>query len=228
MSNKVRVGVVGTSWWADAMYLPALSNHPLADVRGVVGGTRPEHTREFAAQLGRPGRVRRARRDARGRAAGRPPGPHPQCEPLRVHDGRASARSPRPVREAAGDDLDRSPADGRGGGTGRRHHDGPVHLPVHAGQPVSQGARGRGLHRAAASPEPALLHRLRAVGGLRVAVRRRRGRLGRVRRPRGALGVPGALVLRRGHGRHRRVHPCRAAGAASRRPPLRGRATTPR
>ena len=50
MSDKVRIGVVGTSWWADAMYLPAVSTHPLADVRAVVGGRRPEHTREFATQ----------------------------------------------------------------------------------------------------------------------------------------------------------------------------------
>lgn len=55
MSDKVRIGVVGTSWWADAMYLPALSNHPLADVRGIVGGTRREHTREFAARWNVPG-----------------------------------------------------------------------------------------------------------------------------------------------------------------------------
>jgi predicted dehydrogenase len=55
MSDKVRIGVVGTSWWADAMYLPALSKHPLADVRGVVGGDRRRHTREFATQWGIPG-----------------------------------------------------------------------------------------------------------------------------------------------------------------------------
>lgn len=55
MSERVRVGVVGTSWWADSMYLPALSKHPLAEVRGVVGGSRPEHTREFAARWGIPG-----------------------------------------------------------------------------------------------------------------------------------------------------------------------------
>jgi len=24
MNNKISVGLVGTSWWADAMYLPAL------------------------------------------------------------------------------------------------------------------------------------------------------------------------------------------------------------
>jgi predicted dehydrogenase len=55
VSDKVRIGIVGTSWWADAMYLPALTRHPLADVRGVAGGTRPEHTREFAARWGVPG-----------------------------------------------------------------------------------------------------------------------------------------------------------------------------
>ncbi len=49
MLDKVRIGVVGTSWWADSMYLPALSRHPLADVRAVVGG-HLEHTREFAAR----------------------------------------------------------------------------------------------------------------------------------------------------------------------------------
>ena len=54
MSDKVRIGVVGTSWWADAMYLPALTAHPLADVRGVVGA-RPAHTREFADRWGIPG-----------------------------------------------------------------------------------------------------------------------------------------------------------------------------
>jgi predicted dehydrogenase len=55
MSGKVRIGIVGTSWWADAMYLPALAKHPLAEVRGIVGGSRPAHTREFAAQWGIPG-----------------------------------------------------------------------------------------------------------------------------------------------------------------------------
>ena len=53
MSDRVRIGVVGTSWWSDAMYLPALTRHPLADVRAVVG-TRPGPTREFAARWGIP------------------------------------------------------------------------------------------------------------------------------------------------------------------------------
>ena len=52
--DKVRVGVIGTSWWADAMYLPALTAHPLADVRAVAGGSRPAHTREFASRWGIP------------------------------------------------------------------------------------------------------------------------------------------------------------------------------
>jgi predicted dehydrogenase len=54
MNGKVRVGVVGTSWWADAMYLPAITRHSLAEVRGVVG-SRPEHTHEFAERWGIPG-----------------------------------------------------------------------------------------------------------------------------------------------------------------------------
>ena len=43
MSDRVRIGVVGTSWWADSMYLPALTRHPLADVRAVVGGRARAH-----------------------------------------------------------------------------------------------------------------------------------------------------------------------------------------
>jgi predicted dehydrogenase len=53
MADKVRIGVAGTSWWADSMYLPALADHPLADVRAVAG-TRSEHTREFAETWGIP------------------------------------------------------------------------------------------------------------------------------------------------------------------------------
>ena len=53
MADKVRIGIAGTSWWADSMYLPALAGHPLADLRAVAG-TRPEHTREFAARWGIP------------------------------------------------------------------------------------------------------------------------------------------------------------------------------
>lgn len=34
---SVRVGMVSTSWWADAMYLPALTNHPDVEVVAVAG-----------------------------------------------------------------------------------------------------------------------------------------------------------------------------------------------
>ena len=33
----INIGVIGTSWWADAMYLPALKNHPQANVVAVCG-----------------------------------------------------------------------------------------------------------------------------------------------------------------------------------------------
>jgi predicted dehydrogenase len=52
--DKVRIGIAGTSWWADAMYLPAIAGHPLADIRSIAGGRRAEHTREFAAKWGIP------------------------------------------------------------------------------------------------------------------------------------------------------------------------------
>lgn len=40
MKNKISVGLVGTSWWADAMYLPALQKHAGADVTAVCGRNR--------------------------------------------------------------------------------------------------------------------------------------------------------------------------------------------
>lgn len=40
MSSKVRVGIVGTSGWADFMYLPALQSHPQAEVTAICGRNR--------------------------------------------------------------------------------------------------------------------------------------------------------------------------------------------
>ncbi len=37
MTSSVKVGVIGTSWWADAMFLPALAAHPAAEVVAVCG-----------------------------------------------------------------------------------------------------------------------------------------------------------------------------------------------
>jgi len=47
--TMVKIGVVGTSWWADSMYLPALTNHPQADVVAACGRNR-ERAEGFAAQ----------------------------------------------------------------------------------------------------------------------------------------------------------------------------------
>jgi predicted dehydrogenase len=38
--SGIRVGVVGTSWWTDAMYLPALADHPAGSVRAICGRDR--------------------------------------------------------------------------------------------------------------------------------------------------------------------------------------------
>lgn len=45
----VRIGVVGTSWWVDSMYLPALAAHPGAEVVGICGRD-TERTRARAEQ----------------------------------------------------------------------------------------------------------------------------------------------------------------------------------
>ena len=49
MPEGVRVGIVSTSWWADAMYLPALAAHPQAEVVAVCGRNR-ERAEAFAAK----------------------------------------------------------------------------------------------------------------------------------------------------------------------------------
>ncbi|MEM7129008.1 MAG: Gfo/Idh/MocA family oxidoreductase [Chloroflexota bacterium] len=43
---SVAVGIVGTSWWTDAMYLPALSNHPDVEIVAICG-----RNQERAAQM---------------------------------------------------------------------------------------------------------------------------------------------------------------------------------
>ena len=49
MSKQLKIGIVGTSWWTDAMYMPALARHPHAEVCAIVGRNL-DHTREFAEQ----------------------------------------------------------------------------------------------------------------------------------------------------------------------------------
>lgn len=39
-SNAISVGMVGTSWWADAMHLPALDSHPNATIVAICGRNR--------------------------------------------------------------------------------------------------------------------------------------------------------------------------------------------
>ena len=47
----LRVGLVGTSWWADAMYLPAIADHPHGRIAALCG--RDEgRTRARAEQWG--------------------------------------------------------------------------------------------------------------------------------------------------------------------------------
>lgn len=38
--RRVRVGIVGTSWWTDSFHIPALASHPLADIVSVCGRDR--------------------------------------------------------------------------------------------------------------------------------------------------------------------------------------------
>jgi predicted dehydrogenase len=47
MSEQIRVGIIGTSWWADMMHLPCLMSHPHAVIAAICGRNR-DHAEEMA------------------------------------------------------------------------------------------------------------------------------------------------------------------------------------
>lgn len=47
MTSKIKIGIVGTSWWADAMYLPPLANYDRCEVVAACGRNR-ERAEAFA------------------------------------------------------------------------------------------------------------------------------------------------------------------------------------
>lgn len=51
MTQKVRVGIAGTSWWTDLMFLPALTTHPHATVAAICGRNR-DRAGELARKYG--------------------------------------------------------------------------------------------------------------------------------------------------------------------------------
>lgn len=53
MGEKVRVGIVGTSWWADLMYLPSLQSHSQAEIAAICGRNR-ERAEEMASKYAIP------------------------------------------------------------------------------------------------------------------------------------------------------------------------------
>src|SRR5689334_12113054 len=51
MKDKVKVGVIGTSWWVDLMYVPSFNSHPDARVVAICGRN-AKRAREIAAKFG--------------------------------------------------------------------------------------------------------------------------------------------------------------------------------
>jgi predicted dehydrogenase len=51
LNDKVRLGIIGTSWWVDTMYVPSLSSHPMAKVVAISGRNR-DRAEAVAAKLG--------------------------------------------------------------------------------------------------------------------------------------------------------------------------------
>lgn len=54
MAEKIRIGVINTSWWAETMFLPALQSHPLAETAAICGRNR-DRAAEMAAKYHIPG-----------------------------------------------------------------------------------------------------------------------------------------------------------------------------
>jgi predicted dehydrogenase len=48
----IKVGVIGTSWWADSMYLPALKSHTQMKVTAVRGRSRENRWVEWKEIVG--------------------------------------------------------------------------------------------------------------------------------------------------------------------------------
>ena len=53
MPEKIRVGLIGTSWWADSHHLPALGSHPRAELAAICGRDR-RRAEEMAKKYGVP------------------------------------------------------------------------------------------------------------------------------------------------------------------------------
>ena len=53
MTDPVRIGMVGTSWWADEMHLPSLTSHSQAVVAAIAGRGR-EAAEAMAGKFGIP------------------------------------------------------------------------------------------------------------------------------------------------------------------------------
>jgi predicted dehydrogenase len=53
MTDQVRVGVIGTSWFADMLHLPNLKSHPQAEIASICGRNR-ERAEEMAQKYGIP------------------------------------------------------------------------------------------------------------------------------------------------------------------------------
>jgi predicted dehydrogenase len=51
MPDRVRIGIVGTSWWTDMMFAPAVRSHPQAELAAVCGRNRAR-AEEMAAKYG--------------------------------------------------------------------------------------------------------------------------------------------------------------------------------
>jgi len=56
MSKNIRVGVIGTSWWADMMHFPALESHPKAELAAICGRDQ-NRAKEMAEKYGNPDTV---------------------------------------------------------------------------------------------------------------------------------------------------------------------------
>ena len=146
MSGTVRVGVVSTSWWADAMYLPALDAHPRAEVVAVCGRNR-ERADTFAARWNIPqvytsvdSLIHSGEIDALVVASG-----HESHYPISMQalnaDLHVLCEKPLALTYSQAAEMAAVAAEKN------LIHCTPFHLPIYADEPIYQGIAGGRVHR---------------------------------------------------------------------------------
>ena len=161
MTKHIRIGIVGTSWWADSMYLPALRRLDGVDVPAVLGRN-PDRTSSFAREWEIPAAFTDTTEffeqplDAVVIASAND-SHHPLSIQAIERGLDVLCEKPLGLDVAQAEEMTRAR-------TPPRRSPCALHLPLHAREPVPEATDRRGLPRRGVPPRAPLLHRLRSRG----------------------------------------------------------------